>query len=30
MNKMYNSITQVELFYILLSILEFLYTYIFK
>ena len=30
MNKMYNSITQVELFYILFSILEFLYTYIFK
>lgn len=30
MNKIYNSITQVELFYILLSILVFLYTYIFK
>lgn len=30
MNGIYNSITRVELFYILLSTLVFLYTYIFK
>lgn len=28
MNRIYNSITRVELFYILLSTLVFLYTYI--
>lgn len=30
MNRIYNSIIRVELFYILLSILVFLYTHIFK